>query len=251
MKSNAQTLGKRSDNYAAHRPSYPAALIEWVAAQAPTHNSAWDCATGNGQAAKALANHFGTVYATDISAGQVAAAINVPNVHFSVAPAEASGLADNSVDLVTVAQALHWFDFDIFWDEVRRVAKPGAFFCAWGYDWLRCPAEMNSAFMEPFKAILEPYWAPENAILWNGFPRDVIRFPFKEVAAPEFTIKLAFTTRQLLDYLETWSAYKLARQTPELAAELDALMASAAERFGETMVQNYSMPLHMVAGPVA
>ena len=112
-------------DYGRYRPHYPDALFAWLAAQVGPDARAWDCATGNGQAAVALAGHLAHVVATDASATQIAAAVPHPRVEYAVRPASASGLPDRSVSLVTVAQALHWFDFDKFWNEVRRVLKPG------------------------------------------------------------------------------------------------------------------------------
>src|SRR5215831_1555408 len=112
-------------DYRAFRPSYPAELFTFLASAAPARDLAWDCGTGNGQAAVALAEHFARVFATDASAEQVKNAEPHPRVEYAVAPAEKCPLPDHTADLVTVAQALHWFDFDRFYAEVRRVARPG------------------------------------------------------------------------------------------------------------------------------
>ena len=112
-------------SYAAHRPHYPESLFAWLASQCPAQDTAWDCATGNGQAARSLARHFGKVLATDASDTQISLAEPHPKIHFSVAAAEDSGIGSGSVDLITVAQALHWFDIDRFFIEACRVLKPG------------------------------------------------------------------------------------------------------------------------------
>ena len=120
-------------DYARFRPDYPPALFEWLRGVAPARGRVWDCATGSGQAAVALAAHFAEVIATDASAAQLTAAASHPRVRYQCAPAETSALDDASVDAVTVAQALHWLDLDRFYGEVRRVARPGAVIAVWSY----------------------------------------------------------------------------------------------------------------------
>ena len=124
-----------SDRYRAARPAYPDALFDHLSAISPTNALAWDCACGNGQAAAGLARHYDRVKATDISAAQIRHARKHPRIDYAVSPAEDPGFADNSVDLVCVAQALHWFDLESFWPAVKRVLKPGGVFAAWGYTW--------------------------------------------------------------------------------------------------------------------
>lgn len=159
------TFAQSPDRYAAARPLYPDALFEWIAGACGRHDAAWDCATGNGQAAIGLTRHFRQVEATDISAAQVGEAFAAPNVRYSAQPAERTRFADGSFDLVAVAQALHWFDYDLFWPEVRRVARPGALFCAWGYAWFRGPEAVNSLLLDPVARLVERYWASNNRIL--------------------------------------------------------------------------------------
>src|SRR2546430_1609344 len=119
--------------YALHRPRYPAALFHWLSQQAPARTRAWDCGTGNGQAAAGLAEHFAEVMATDPSHGQLAHAARMTRVHYASMTAEESALRDASVHLVTVAQALHWFDPPRFYAEVKRVLVPGGVLAVWTY----------------------------------------------------------------------------------------------------------------------
>ena len=63
-----------AQNYARFRPTYPTELFAWLASQSPGHRLAWDCGTGNGQAALGLADHFVHVHATDLSPQQLAQA---------------------------------------------------------------------------------------------------------------------------------------------------------------------------------
>jgi SAM-dependent methyltransferase len=240
-----------SDAYASDRPLYPAALFDWIAASCRDHRTAWDCATGNGQAALALAAHFGRVEATDISPEQIAHARPAPQVTYSVTPAERTGFAESSFDLVTVAQALHWFDFDAYWDEVRRVAKPGAFFCAWGYSWFEADAELRTALIDPLMELMAPHWAPNNRLIWDGYPSAAIGFPFKRVAAPAFAIRTEWDIEGLVRFIRTWSAYKLASAEPAAAAAIAGIEEAAMARFAGRGAIPLEMPLSIAAGQIA
>src|SRR5688572_30336923 len=103
-----------SRRYAKFRPGYPQALFDWVSAESPGRRRAWDCATGTGQAANGLARQFELVVATDASSAQLTQAGRHPRVRYVRCLAEASGLASRSMDVVTAAQAVHWFDMPAF-----------------------------------------------------------------------------------------------------------------------------------------
>lgn len=240
-----------SDAYARARPHYPTELFQWMAAQCSERRAAWDCATGNGQAAIGLARHFEIVHATDISAAQVASGFRAANIVYEAQPAERTGFAPHSFDLVAVAQALHWFHFGRFWPEVRRVAKPGAFFCAWGYSWFEGGAEVQERLVAPLLDILDPYWAPNNRILWSGYQSEDIAFPFERVEMPRFAIELRWEIAQLLDYIRTWSAWKRALGEAPVAASLGRLEAEALSRFAAVGPLRLTMPISGVAGRVA
>ena len=164
----------------------------------------WDCGTGNGQAARALAEHFHRVHATDLSAEQIAQAEIDPRIDYRAAPAEASGLPGHSCDLVTVAQALHWFCGDAFYAEVRRVLKPGGVFAAWTYTLLHGEPALNAVVEDFYRNTIGPWWPPERRWVDLGY-RDM-PFPFAEIATPDFEIRLEWTLDDLLAYLRTWSA---------------------------------------------
>ena len=244
------SFAEGSDRYALARPRYPAALFEWIAEQCPRREAAWDCATGNGQAALGLAPFFHQVEATDISQEQVEHGFAAANVHYSAQPAEATEFGAQTFDAVTVAQALHWFDHGRFWAEVRRVAKPGAFFCAWGYAWFRYSGEVEAELVRPALRLLEPYWAAQNRILWDGYRDEDIGFPFERVEAPEFVLELDGTVGGLIEYLRTWSAFKRAQADREVTVALEALIARAGERLRLERRCRASSPLAVVAGRV-
>lgn len=195
-----------SDRYAAYRPDYPATLFTWLAGQCTEHDTVWDCATGSGQAALGLAPHFRRVVATDASAEQIRHAAQHPGVDYRVAPAEASGLSDRSVDLVAVAQAAHWFDLPHFYAEASRVLKPGGVIALWGYGRMVLPGETDALFQRFYAETVGPYWPPERALIDDAYRS--LDFPFNEIQSPAFHIEVEWTLRRLLDYLSTWSAVK-------------------------------------------
>jgi len=168
-----------SDRYAAFRPDYPAALYAWLAGLSTARDTAWDCATGSGQAALGLAPHFRRVVASDASAEQIRHAGPHPGIEYRVAPAEASGLADRSVDLVTVAQAAHWFDLPRFYAEVARVLKPGGVLALWGYGRMVLPGDMDAPFRRFYGETVGPYWPPERALIDDAYRS--LDFPFAEI----------------------------------------------------------------------
>ena len=154
-------FSKRSGTYAKYRPDYPQALYEFILAHVKETELAWDCATGNGQVAVALARHFKKVIATDASQNQIAHAIPHPRVEYRVSAAEDSGLNDHGTDLITVAQALHWFDFDAFYKEVKRVGKPGSLIAVWTYGLLTTETEADQVIQHFYYDIIGKYWPPE------------------------------------------------------------------------------------------
>ena len=248
---SANTFASASGAYALARPHYPPALFEWIAAQAPARGAAWDCATGNGQAAVGLAAHFRAVEATDIAAEQVGHGIARDNIIYSAQPAEATGFAPASFDAVAVAQALHWFDLPLFWAEVWRVARPGALFCAWGYAWFRYGGEAEAVLVDPVKALVAPYWASNNRILWDGYRNADIRFPFRRLPAPAFTLELETDAGGIAAYLRTWSAYKRAAAAdPLLAGRLEETLARGLAALGPDRPIRAETPLAIAAGHV-
>lgn len=197
-------FSKQSADYAKYRPTYPPELFEFVASAAPAHDVCWDCATGNGQAARPLRHHFDRVIATDASAAQIANAEPADGIDYRVATAEDSGLGERSVDAVTVATAFHWLDHREFAREVRRVAKPGAIVAVWTYSFSTMPREPDEVIRELVRPLLAPHWAPQVQTAWEGYAD--LHFPFDEVPTPTIEIRRTWTTDQYLAYTSTWSA---------------------------------------------
>jgi len=201
----ADHFSRIARGYAAYRPGYPAELFAWLATLPSARDVAWDCAAGNGQASLPLAAHFRRVVATDASADQLAAAPPHPGVTYRVAPAAASGLADRSVDLVTVAQALHWIEPAPFYAEVRRVVRSGGAVAAWTYNLLETGDPAIDRMIRHFHDdVVGPWWAPERRHVVEGYR--TLDFPFDETAAPKFEMRTLWTLPELLGYLGTWSA---------------------------------------------
>jgi len=238
-----------SDRYAAYRPDYPAALFAWLAGQCAERDTAWDCATGSGQAARGLAPHFRQVVATDASAEQICHAGHHPAIDYRVAPAEASGLADRCIDLVTVAQAAHWFDLSAFYAEAARVLKAGGAIAVWGYGRMLLPGEMDAPFQRFYAETVGPYWPAERALIDDAYRR--LDFPFMEIEAPAFAIEVAWTLPRLLDYLSTWSAVKR-YQAARGHDPLPPLLAELAPLWGDPeTARALQWPLFLRAGRVA
>lgn len=190
--------------YARGRPDYPPALFDWLARQAPWHDLALDVGCGNGQCAYALTRHFEAVHATDPSASQIAAARAHPRLSYRVEAAERIGEKDRSIALLTVAQAIHWFDFPPFFAEVRRVLQRDGVFAAIGYGLLRITPEIDTLIDAFELGTVGPYWPPERRHIDSAYQS--IDFPFERIEAPAFAMEKQWTLSDLLTYLRTWSA---------------------------------------------
>ena len=235
-----------SDRYAAYRPDYPAALFSWLAGLSAERNTAWDCATGSGQAALGLAPHFRRVVATDASAEQIRQTRPHPAIDYRVAPAESSGLADRSVDLVTVAQAAHWFDLPRFYAEVVRVLKPGGVVALWGYGRMVLPGDMDAAFQRFYAETVGPWWPPERALIDDAYRG--LDFPFAGIEAPAFFIEVRWNLPRLIAYVSTWSAVKRYRDA-QGHDPLPALMAELAPGWGDAeTARRLQWPLFLRVG---
>jgi SAM-dependent methyltransferase len=203
MKTDAD-FSKQARAYARHRPRYLPHLFEYLASLAAQHELAWDCGTGNGQAAVGLAGHFRWAVGTDISPKQLVQASRQGNILYWAALAERSGLRAGIADLVTVAQALHWFDLDRFYVEVKRVLKPGGVFAAWTYHLPEIASRVDRVLTEFYSERLGGYWAEEIGYI-DALYR-TIPFPFEESAPPRFTMTTDWELENLLGFLQSWSA---------------------------------------------
>jgi len=242
---NATSFGKQATTYAKGRPGYPPELFQWVAKNSPAQNRVWDIGTGSGQAAKALTDYFDAVHATDLSVEQIAIAEPHPQISYHVAPAQASGLAKQSIDCMTVATALHWFANKAFWDEVRRVSVKNAFFCAWTYQLPKCEPVIHSSFLDPLFALIDPYWADGNRLCMAGYTAEALDCPFQTIGSPQFDAGGIWTAQQLINFTESWSAHFRARQDG-LAETLDALSQNCLAKHGDRPIR-FSLPISVLA----
>lgn len=193
-----------ADKYARYRPGYPQELFEYLCGLVNEKELAWDCGTGNGQSASQLSKYFKKVYATDISSTQLKNAIRANNIVYALEPAEKTSHVANSVDLITVSQALHWFDFPSFYAEVKRVAKENAVIAVWSYSLLQVDPYTDSILHTYHFETLKDHWDPERKYVDDGYEN--IPFPFIMVPSPDFKIELNWTREDLEGYLNTWSA---------------------------------------------
>ena len=195
-------------HYAENRPCYPVELFEWLAEQCPVRDLAWDCGTGSGQAAIDLATYFASVLATDASPAQISQAQAHDRVEYRVAAADISELESCTVDLVVVAQALHWFDVDQFHQEVQRVLKPKGIIAEWCYGIIEVEDEaINRLIQHFYHNVVGAYWPPERKHVETAY-RD-LPFPFHPIDAPAFVMQVTWNLDQLVGYLRSWSSTAL------------------------------------------
>jgi SAM-dependent methyltransferase len=232
--------------YALSRPRYPDSLFAWLASLTPRHRLAWDAGTGNGQAAIGLAQHFERVVATDASPAQVAEAEPHPAVSYGVAPADRSGLAAGSVDLVTVAQAAHWFELDAFYREVRRVLTAEGVVALWSYALPLVADPGLAAELAAFAERMVPWWPPGRSLVDTGYR--TLPFPFEEIPTPSFAISADWTIDQLLSYIRTWSS--VTRCTRATGADPVTDLAPRLVRLwgGKNLVRGVRWPISVRAG---
>ncbi len=197
---------EKSDLYASSRPLYPENLFKYISSLPDNHDCVWDCATGNGQAALGLSQYFSCIEATDISNNQILNSFNDKKINYSVQPAEKTVFKDCCFDIVNVAQALHWFDLETFWKEVKRVLKPSGFFITYSYSWSYVNNEIDFAVKKYIRDIIKPYWAPNNKLCWQEYQS--IQFPFETLKKSSMEIHNSWNFQEYMDYINTWSGFR-------------------------------------------
>ena len=204
-------FSNNSKGYASSRPKYPRSLFDFLVGLVRHRNLAWDCATGNGQAAVVLSEYFEHVIASDASKEQIENAEPRNNIRYEVFPAERTNIDDSRVDLITIAQALHWFNLDDFYKEAKRVLRKdandgdsGGVIAAWAYGLHSISAEIDAIVHLLYEDIVGPYWPKERKIVENKYQD--IPFPFEDIETPVFQIELDWSLSELLGYLYTWSS---------------------------------------------
>lgn len=229
----------RSARYAQYRPNYPDSLFCFLADRCRRHERAWDCATGNGQSALGLIKFFEEVIATDASAAQIEAAIPSPGVHYRVAAAERSELPEQSVDLLTVGQALHWFQIQQFFEEAQRVVRPGGVVATWFYKLCNVSAAVDSIVDRLYGDIVDEFWPPERHYIENDYAG--IPYPAPLLDVPEFSMRASWSVDDMLGYLGTWSACK--RYTGQHGHDPVALIEAELREAWGTAAREVTWPL--------
>lgn len=204
MKIFKDHFSKQAEIYVQYRPTYPKELFTYLASLMREHSLAWDCGTGNGQSAVQLAEFYEQVVATDPSEQQIQNAIAHEQINYKVERAEETTLADRSVDLITVAQALHWFDFDRFYTEVKRVLKKDGVLAVWAYGVPSVSTELDPLIRNFHDEVVGEFWQKENKLIDKEY--ETIPFPFQTVPTPSFHIRKQWTRTELLGHFRTWSA---------------------------------------------
>ena len=248
MTDPADIFGKHAREYARYRPLYPAELFAFLASVSPRRWLAWDCGTGNGQAARALADHFDRVVATDASLDQLARASRHERIEYRAELAEDSRLEAGSVDLVTVATAVHWFELEKFYGAVRRVAAPEGVLAVWTYHMAECDPAVDRAVSRYYWEVLAGYWP-------SGFRHvearyETLPFPFESIPAPAFEMRTEWDLEQFLGFLGSWSATQASLRDHGVNP-LDAIRAELARAWGDSdRRRTVRWPIHLKLGRI-
>ena len=205
MKGSKDLFSKQAKIYKHYRPKYPQELYEEILRVTEKRDTCWDCGTGNGQVAIELSKHFKKVYATDISERQINYAEPKENINYLCERAEKTSFTNNQFDLITVAQAVHWFDFDEFNKEATRVLKEGGIISIWGYGLLRIEQSIDRLIDKLYKELRGSYWDPERRHIENEY--ESVKFDFEEIKIKkELLMEVSWTKEELTGYLNSWSS---------------------------------------------
>ncbi|MEH6407787.1 MAG: class I SAM-dependent methyltransferase [Leeuwenhoekiella sp.] len=244
MKDNFSHYAK---DYAKYRPTYPSELYKYLFSVTTSKDLAWDCGTGNGQVAVELAKVFKNVWATDLSPEQIEYAPKLENINYEIRLAEDTIDQKQTIDLVTVAQAIHWFDFEKFYKNVKQVLKPNGIIAVIGYSVLRADDQFNEVIRRFYKEITDLYWDEERKYLDEDYL--TIPFPFKEEVVPKMEIKVKWNKEQLFNYLNTWSAVKHFEKEQGMSP-LNLIKEETAEKWGDLPEKEFIFPVLLRVGRV-
>ncbi len=235
--------------YSLHRPRYPEALFSYLVSLVTERDAAWDCATGNGQSAVSLAKYFKQVYATDASAAQIDHAVQQGNnIHYAVCTAQNTDFPDNCFNLITVAQAIHWFAGERFYREVRRVARKNCIIAAWAYHLPLITPETDRLILRLYSDILAGFWEKEIMHIQSGY-RDLF-FPFPTISSPQFTMTTEWSFHKMIGYLETWSALTV-YEKDRGHNPLDSITPELLETWGDPLsLKKVAWPIMLKTGRI-
>lgn len=237
----------RSEQYAKYRPTYPLNFFNYLYSVVPIKQNAWDCGTGNGQVAFELAKVFDRVFATDISQTQIDHALQSDNIDYSVQPAENTNFQYQQFDLIVTAQAVHWFNFEQFYSEVRRTAKENALICIIGYGRIMVSDKIDHIITRFYQDTIGAYWDSERRYVDENY--ETIPFPFEEIKVPRFVNKMRWSLEHLIGYLNTWSAVKhFIKQNGY--NPIDKLTKDIEKYWGQQMTREVRFPLLLKIGRI-
>lgn len=242
MKDN---FSDQSAQYAIYRPNYPAQMFDYLFSLVQNKDCAWDCGTGNGQVASVLAQHFVKVQATDISENQLKNALKLPNIVYRQAAAEEPIFEDSQFDLITVGQAIHWFNFDVFFAQVRRTLKADGVFAVFGYGLMSIDKALNGVIKKLYEQVLGKYWDVERRFIDENYTS--VPFPFAELNTPKFQINTVWTFDELIGYLNTWSALQHYKRENE-RNPIDLVLIELKEAWGDAAKRDVVFPVFLKVG---
>jgi ubiquinone/menaquinone biosynthesis C-methylase UbiE len=242
MKDN---FSKQAHLYARFRPGYPQQLYDFLIHHLDERKIAWDCGTGNGQVASKLSTYFDNVFATDMSAGQIENAEKKANIFYSIQPAEQTSFTDHQFDLITVAQAIHWFDFEKFYQEAKRTLKPNGVIAVFGYNLIKINNDIDEVVLNFYKNIVGTYWDSERKFVDENYT--TIPFPFQEIKNPGFEIEYEWELEHLVGYFSTWSAVQH-YMTRENKNPVDQIIEPLKRSWGNVAKRKVSFPVFMRIG---
>lgn len=240
-----QQFDAAAAQYLQFRPTYPAALFQWLADITPQHRLAIDCGTGNGQAAVAIAPYFDQTIAIDRHNNPLKHALPHPSVEYRHLPAEHMDFADQSVDLIVAASAAHWFDLAAFYPQCQRVLSSDGRIVLWSYSWPNAQDRAIRAILSEAKQALDPHWSAPS--LWHLNAYRDLPFPFETVPTPHFQLTLDWDIDQLIQFLFTWAAIREHVQQRD-AHFLDRLRGQLERIWPATQPRHFIFPIHMKAG---
>lgn len=242
MKDN---FSKQAQSYSRFRPGYPQQLYDFLIRHLSNKKTAWDCGTGNGQVAAKLAEYFDKVYATDISTGQLANAVKKENIFYSTGKAEKTSFADDQFDLITVAQAIHWFDFEKFYKEVNRTLSKDGLLAVFGYNLFKINKEIDFIIDDFYKNIIGPYWDKERKYVDEKYA--TIPFPFAEIKTPDLFNEYNWEFEHVTGYLNTWSSVQhfIIKNNKN---PVDQVMNPLKKAWGHALKRKVSFPIFMRVG---
>lgn len=239
-------FSQQAAEYAKYRPNYPQTLYDFIFKHVRNFESAWDCATGNGQAAVILAQHFKHVYATDLSENQIRHADLKPNITYLACPAEKSPFQNHSFDLVTVAQALHWFDFVLFYPELQRVLKPEGIFAAWSYGLASVNPKVDRIINYFYEDLLGPYWDKRRSLIDEKY--QTIPFPLKRIQTPSMHMQAEWNLEHYVNYIaKTWSPVQTYLQQHG-SNPMNLILDDLKQAWGFSDIKTITWPIYLLLG---